>query len=95
MKKMQNYLQKFIDSMDLPGEALPGNTVLELLGDGRILIEKHKGIKAYSAESVLISVTFGLVAVHGEGLRLSRMSLQNLIITGTISGLELIRGTRL
>ena len=91
MKKMQGLLQKMADTLDLPGEPLPGNTVLELLGDGRVLIESHHGIKAYSTEKILVSVSFGLLAVRGENLLLSRMSLQNLIITGKICSLELIR----
>ena len=39
-------------SGDLPGEPLPGQSLLELTGDRQVLIENHRGVTQYSREQV-------------------------------------------
>ena len=76
---------------DLPGEVLPGQSLLELAGDRQILIENHRGVTAYSRERIGIRVPFGEVVVRGECLELARMTQGQLVITGTIQSIELCR----
>ena len=59
-------------------------TLAELLGDGRLLVERHKGILQYGNEEILVGTTYGALRVCGEGLRLCCMSREQLFVAGTI-----------
>lgn len=59
-------------------------TLAELLGDGRLLVEHHRGILSYGTEEILVGTTFGTLRVCGEGLRLCCMSREQLFIAGSI-----------
>ena len=59
-------------------------TLAELLGDGRLLVEHHRGILSYGTEEILVGTTFGALRVCGEGLRLCCMSREQLFIAGSI-----------
>ena len=92
MKNGRFFLQRLMDTVDLPEESLPRQTVVELLGDGRVLIEQHKWVVEYSPERIGVRVGFGVVSVTGEKLRLGLMTCEKLVILGKISSIELTRG---
>ena len=73
-------------------EILPGQTLVELLGDRRVLIEHHRGVTEYSRERIQIRVKFGILCVCGEGLSLCRMTANQLVIMGRVDSLTLFRG---
>ena len=60
-------------SGDLPGEPLPGQSLLELTGDRQVLIENHRGVTQYSREQVGVKVAFGEILLCGRELVLARM----------------------
>lgn len=91
MKKERNILQRLADGADLAGEPLPGQSLVELSGDCRVLIENHSGVVEYSRERIGIGVRFGQVTICGSGLELCRMTREQLIIRGRIDGISLIR----
>ncbi len=70
---------------------LPGKPLIEILGTNRFLIEHHNGICAYSVEEVAIKVSYGLVRVLGEQLSLAMMNREQVVISGTIHSVELMR----
>ncbi len=76
---------------DLPGEVLPGQSLLELTGDRQILIENHRGVTAYSREHIGVLVSFGEVVISGQCLELARMTQGQLVITGTVQSISLCR----
>lgn len=84
-------MERFADGMDLPGQPLPGQPIVELAGAGRVLIENHRGVTQYSGESICIRVSYGYVHVSGQGLVLSRMTREQLIISGRIDEIRIIR----
>lgn len=84
-------MERFADGMDLPGQPLPGQPIVELAGAGRVLIENHRGVTQYSGESICIRVSYGHVNVSGQGLVLSRMTREQLIISGSIDEIRIIR----
>ena len=71
---------------------LPGLPIVEIVGDGRILVENHKGIVDYSDSMICIRVKFGGLRIIGECLSLSYMSRSQLIITGCIDSVSIERG---
>lgn len=86
--KQGNWIQR----LSIQDEALPGQTVVEVLEDQRVLIEHHRGITQYTREKIQIRVKFGAICVSGDGLFLCRMTADQLVITGRIDSLMLLRG---
>ena len=91
MERRKGFLDRLAERADLPGEAMPGQPLLELVGDRRVLVENHRGVTQYSKERIGIRLSYGEVAVCGCGLELVRMSKEQLIIVGRIDGISLCR----
>jgi len=73
-------------------ESIPGMPVIEIVGNRRVLIECHKGISQYTDRLVCVNVKFGYVQVVGEKLEISRMTKDQLVISGCIGEISLSRG---
>ena len=91
MGRGRNFLERLAEESDLVMEPLPGQPIVELAGDGRVLIENHQGVKAYGREKILVRVKYGYVCVCGCGLELHRMTREQLVIRGKIDGISLQR----
>lgn len=79
---------------DLPDEVFPGQTLVELVDDRRVLIEHHRGVKEYGRDRICVGVGFGLLQICGRDLHLRCMSRSQLVICGCIQGISLIRKER-
>lgn len=90
----QNWMQKLADYADLSAESLPGVPIVEIAGESRVLIERHDGMTEYSRERICVKVCYGIVCVCGCGLELTRMSREQLIISGKIDGVMIQRRGR-
>lgn len=66
-------------------------TIVEILGDRRILIENHRGVVTYSKEKILVKVKYGTVSVCGRNLELTSMTKDQLVIFGNIQSVSLHR----
>lgn len=71
---------------------LPGQPIVEIAGDRRVLIENHLGVKAYGREKIVVKVKYGALCVCGCGLEMMRMSREQLVIQGRIDAVTLQRG---
>lgn len=91
MKERRNILQRLADEADLSGEQLPGQPIVEIAGDRRVLIENHFGVKEYSRERISVKVKYGVITVCGCGLELIRMTKEQLVISGRIDAVSLQR----
>jgi sporulation protein YqfC len=91
MKDRRNILQQLTDAADLGGEPLPGQSLVEIAGDRRVLIEHHFGVKEYSTERICVHVKYGYVIICGCSLELIRMTKEQLIIAGRIDTVSLCR----
>ena len=87
MEKKQSFLSGLTDRMGLPGEAMPGVSVAELWGKEKVLVDHHGGVIAYSPEEIQVRVSYGLLKISGSDLQMSRMTGQQLIISGHIQSL--------
>lgn len=92
MKQRGNFFEKVVMGADLPGEVLPGQTLVEITGDCRVLIENHGGVTMYGSREIHIKVGFGKVCICGSNLELARMTKQQLVISGRIDSVSLQRG---
>ena len=94
MSQNGHWVQKLADGADLHGEPLPGVPVIEIAGDHRVLIERHKGVIEYGTERIRVRVRYGVVCISGCGLELTLMTNQQLIISGQINAVTLQRRCR-
>lgn len=90
--KKRSIIHQFTEKADLPGESLPLQSIVEICGNNRVLVENHRGVTEYTEERIGVRVRFGMVCIVGEGLRLCRMSGCQLVITGRIQDIQLLRG---
>lgn len=87
-------MQKLVDGADLPAEYLPGVPVVEVAGACRVLIERHGGVTEYSRDRICVKVRYGTVCICGCGLELTRMTREQLVISGRIDCVQLQRRER-
>lgn len=87
--KRESLLERTAQALDLPGDLVAGLPRMELVGNGELRMENHKGILSYGSEEIHISGGRLVVKVWGEGLELRAMNAGQLLITGLIRGLEL------
>lgn len=92
LKKNVGILDRLALATDLPGEALPAQPVVEILGDRRVLVENHAGVTKYGETDICIRVHYGYVRVSGCQLRLAKMTKQQIIICGIIDSVNVCRG---
>ena len=77
---------------DLPDATVPALPLIEIAGESRVLIENHFGVTQYSRETICVKVKFGHVCVDGVALELARMTKGQLVVTGRIDRVCLLRG---
>ena len=94
MEKGKVLIEKLAQNADLMGEPFPGQPLVEIAGDRRVLIEHHQGVREYSRERIGVKVKYGLVLICGSCLELTRMTREQLVISGRIDGISLIRRGR-
>ena len=78
--------------VNLPSEPPPGKTLVEIMGDSRVLIENHGGVTCYNTKKINIKTSYGLLCISGCGLALAHMSKLQLVITGCVDCISLVRG---
>lgn len=85
------FLEHLAENSDLAMEPLPGQPIVEIAGDRRVLIENHLGVKAYGRDKIVVKVKYGAVCICGCGLELMRMTREQLVIRGRIEAVSLQR----
>lgn len=91
MKEQKRWLERLMDHADLQTEPLPHVPLVELAGEHRVLIENHCGVTEYSQEQIKVRVCYGLLCIGGRKLEVARMTREQLVITGRIDCITLIR----
>ena len=91
MGKRRQIWERLADGADLAAEPMPGQPIVEIAGDRRVLIENHYGVKEYSREKIAVKVKYGFVCICGCNLELIRMTKEQLVISGRIDTVGLIR----
>lgn len=87
--KKAGLLEKTAEVFDLPGDVVAGMTRVELTGNREVRMENHKGILAYGSEEIHVSGGKLILKVRGTDLELRAMNASELLITGTILGVDL------
>ena len=84
-------IQKLNNAADLQDEPTPGQPLVELYGQNRVVIEHHGGVVGYAKDLISIRVKYGRIRVCGAELSLTRMTREQLIISGKIDCIQLER----
>ena len=87
----KGFIQRLTSAADLLDETPPGMPLVEIAGDGRVLIEHHCGVTVYGRCQICVRVRYGLVIISGRKLELTRMTKQVMIVTGIIENVQLER----
>ena len=90
MAGKKNLLERAARLLDLPGDVVAGLPRVELTGDRELRMENHRGILAYGSQEIQISGGRLVVKVRGEDLELRAMNAGELLITGTLRGVDLL-----
>lgn len=90
----KHFIERIANAADLSDEPIPGLPLVEIAGDRRVLIEHHCGVTQYGRCRISVRVKYGAVVVVGTQLELTRMTGQQLIITGRIECVQLERSGR-
>ena len=80
------------ENTELTSGIFPAQSLVEIAGESRVLLENHLGVVAYSNEEIVIKVKFGTVCVCGCGLEMIRLTMEQLVIRGRIDSVSLHRG---
>ena len=91
MRKENRLWELLSQAADLPDEVFPGQTLVEIVDDRRVLIENHRGVREYGHEKICVQVSYGMLQVCGQALHLRCMTRSQLVISGCIRGISLIR----
>lgn len=92
MKDRFSMLHALANGLDLPDETIPGQPLVEISGNRRVVVEHHQGVSEYSTCRICIRVKGGGVLICGDNLQLSKMTTEQLIVCGCIRAVELLRG---
>lgn len=77
-------IRKLTERSGLHGEPINNDSLLELSGDDRILIENHHCVISYCHDEIAVRVKFGIVHIKGHSLVLACASKEQLVIHGKI-----------
>lgn len=82
-------LVKTAEIFDLPGDVVAGLPRIEITGNRELRMENHKGILAYGTDEIHVSGGKLVLKVRGINLELKSMNASELLIAGTIFGVDI------
>lgn len=94
MNRRNKLWEALSSQTDLPDEVFPGQSLIEIVEDHRVLIENHLGVKEYGPEAICVQVNFGILRVCGSSLHLRCMTRTKLVISGCIQSITIHRRTK-
>ncbi len=76
------------DALEEAGLHVP---LVEIAGDCRVLIERHKGVLGYDDKNVWVRLSIGRLQICGCCLKIVHMTKSQLVVSGQIHGVMLQR----
>lgn len=89
-KRGGDVLAKVSEMFDLPGEVGMGVPRVTVTGSHQVHVENHRGLLEYGPETIVANCAGLMVKIRGAKLEISAMSDLELVVTGVVSGVELI-----
>ena len=88
--KWSHIMGSIHNAMEQKQDLLKTVPITELAGYNRLLVENHQGVLAYSPLEIQMKVSFGKISVTGTNLQLMQINKEQLVITGRITGIQVI-----
>lgn len=88
MRKDKDLLQRIYRSAELDPAQIPGIPLVEVCGRKQVLVENHRGVRAYGSGKVLVNTKCGVLCICGSDLSLCVMSKERLVVRGKISAVQ-------
>ena len=73
-----------ITNRTFPSLLRANNSLIEVIGNRRILIENHSGVSAYTREHIRVKTCDGMICITGTDFVLECISKYQLVITGCV-----------
>ena len=90
MKGWKERLSAWSAASAIPLDLVSSLPNIRLSGLHTLILEPHRGIRAFAGDSVLIATAAGLICVRGDGLYLKALSREQLYLCGRIRCVELV-----
>ena len=91
MENRKEFMKKGTDQTQLKERLFPCLPIIEIAGEKQVLIENHFGVKEYGCEQISVRMRYGLAVISGSQLELRQMTKEQLVISGRINAISLIR----
>lgn len=88
-KQRPNFLERTAYAFDLPADIVAGLPKIQLIGNGELRMENHRGILSYREDEIVISGGKLMIRVLGSELVLQSMSANALLVAGQIQSIHL------
>ena len=79
---------KMTEFLDIPKEIGSNQPKITAAGFNEILIENYRGILEYESYLIRISTHIGTIGVNGIDLELTKMTTDDVLITGRVDSVE-------
>lgn len=87
----KGWIERLAEQADLQDAVFPGQPIVEVYGDRRVLIEHHTGVTKYGKDEICLRMKFGCLHIRGRDLEIAKMTNRQLVVTGQIDGMEIVR----
>lgn len=91
MRKRNHFIEKFSTGSEFHEDVFFSLPIIEISGENRVLIENHLGVREYGREKISINMKYGFVDICGVQLELREMTKEQLVISGVIHNISLVR----
>ena len=89
--KLAGAREYITEKLELEKGLLTSDSIIELVGDEKLIIENHRGIVKYSCEEMQVRVGFGTVCISGKNLSMSELMCEEITLEGEIAKIEFIK----
>ena len=90
MSGKHNKAELLSERLDIPSDVSLGAAKIVIYGKRSVLVENHKGILNYSENEIVLNAKGMTVRILGEGIAISAMDKNDMLISGGILSVELI-----
>ena len=91
MEKERHFFARMMEQTAFGAAFFPGQPIVEIAGERRVLIENHQGVTSYGKNRILVKTSYGLISVCGCDLQMMHMTKERLVICGRIDSVGLQR----
>lgn len=91
MDRERKLIANFLEQEWINPESVPGQAIIEIAGERRVLIENHHGVAEYGKDRITVNVKYGCIYIGGCNLEILHMNRDQLVITGKIDSVNIRR----